>query len=276
MAKSQDLDDPRTDPFDVAQEAAVLLAGETGVARYDFALVLGSGWGGAAELIGETIAEIPSWEVPGFSAPTVEGQVGTIRSIRMPATGKHVLVLGSRTHVYEGRGVRHVAHGVRTAAKAGASVIVLTNGCGGLDVRRGPGTPVLISDHLNLTGLSPLEGATFVDLTGLYSPRLRAIAHEVDPELTEGVYAQFRGPHYETPAEVRMAGRLGADLVGMSTAVEAIAARHAGLEVLGISLVTNLAAGISARPLSHQEVIEAGTAAGPRISRLLAQIVRRF
>lgn len=276
MAKSQDLDDPRTDPFDVAQEAAVLLAGETGVARYDFALVLGSGWGGAAELIGETIAEIPSWEVPGFSAPTVEGQVGTIRSIRMPATGKHVLVLGARTHVYEGRGVRHVAHGVRTAAKAGASVIVLTNGCGGLDVRRGPGTPVLISDHLNLTGLSPLEGATFVDLTGLYSPRLRAIAHEVDPELTEGVYAQFRGPHYETPAEVRMAGRLGADLVGMSTAVEAIAARHAGLEVLGISLVTNLAAGISARPLSHQEVIEAGTAAGPRISRLLAQIVRRF
>lgn len=276
MAKSQDLDDPRTDPFDVAQEAAVLLAGETGVARHDFALVLGSGWGEAAELIGETIAEIPSWEVPGFSAPTVDGHVGTIRSIRMPATGKHVLVLGARTHVYEGRGVRHVAHGVRTAAKAGASVIVLTNGCGGLDLRRGPGTPVLISDHLNLTGISPLEGATFVDLTGLYSPRLRAIAHEVDPDLTEGVYAQFRGPQYETPAEVQMAGRLGADLVGMSTAVEAIAARHAGLEVLGISLVTNLAAGISARPLSHQEVLEAGTAAGPRISRLLAQIVRRF
>jgi len=276
MAKSHDLDDPRTDPFDVAEEAAVLLAGETGVAHHDIALVLGSGWGGAADLIGETVAEIPSWEVPGFSEPTVEGHVGTIRSIRIPETGKHALVLGARTHLYQDQGVRRVVHGVRTAARAGASAIVLTNGCGSLDVLRGPGTPVLISDHLNLTGVSPLEGATFVDLTGLYSPRLRGIAHRVDPELSEGVYAQFRGPQYETPAEVRMAGRLGADLVGMSTALEAIAARHAGLEVLGISLVTNLAAGISARPLSHQEVIEAGQTAGPRISGLLAQIVRRL
>jgi purine-nucleoside phosphorylase len=276
MSTFQNLDDPRTDPFDVAEEAAALLAGESGVAQHDFALVLGSGWSGAAELIGETIAELPSWEVPGFSEPMVAGHVGTIRSIRIPENGKHVLVLGARTHFYEGRGVRQVAHSVRTAAKAGASVIVLTNGCGGLDVLRGPGTPVLISDHLNLTGASPLEGAAFVDLTDLYSPRLRAISHDVDPALTEGVYAQFRGPQYETPAEVRMAGRLGADLVGMSTALEAIAARHAGLEVLGISLVTNLAAGISARPLAHQEVIEAGIAAGPRISRLLAQIVRRF
>jgi len=276
MNKSQSLDDPRTDPFDVAQDAAVLLAGETGVAQHDFALVLGSGWGGAAELIGETIAELPSWEVPGFAEPAVAGHVGTIRSIRMPETGKHVLVLGARAHLYEGRGVRHVAHGVRTAAKAGASVIVLTNGCGGLDVLRGPGTPVLISDHLNLTGASPLEGAAFVDLTDLYSPRLRAIAHQVDPALTEGVYAQFRGPQYETPAEVRMAGRLGADLVGMSTALEAIAARHAGLEVLGISLVTNLAAGIGTRPLGHEDVLEAGVSAGPRISQLLAQIVRLF
>jgi len=135
---------------------------------------------------------------------------------------------------------------------------------------------VLIRDHLNLTATSPLEGATFVDLTDLYSARLRGVAREVDPTLREGVYAQFRGPHYETPAEVAMAGVMGADLVGMSTALEAIAARHAGLEVLGLSLVTNLAAGVGTRPLSHDEVIEAGRAAAPRISRLLADIVGKI
>ncbi|MER1997213.1 MAG: purine-nucleoside phosphorylase, partial [Arthrobacter sp.] len=161
----------------------------------------------------------------------------------------------------------------RTAAAAGAKVMVLTNGCGGLNLDWKPGTPVLISDHLNLTATSPLEGATFVDLTDLYSPRLRELAKSFDPSLPEGVYAQFPGPHYETPAEVRYAKTIGADLVGMSTALEAIAARHAGMEVFGISLVTNLAAGISPQPLSHQEVLEAGAEAGPRISRLLAGII---
>jgi purine-nucleoside phosphorylase len=154
--------------------------------------------------------------------------------------------------------------------------VVLTNGCGGLDPAWAPGTPVLISDHLNLTATSPLEGATFVDLTDLYSARLRALAHQVDPTLPEGVYVQFRGPHYETPAEVAMAGRMGGHLVGMSTTLEAIAARHAGLEVLGISLVTNAAAGVSDQPLSHAEVLEAGAAAGPRISALLASIIGRL
>ncbi|MCR6493889.1 purine-nucleoside phosphorylase [Cellulomonas sp. P24] len=277
---SPDLDLASTDPFDVAREAAAYLADATGVPRHDIALVLGSGWGGAADLLGETVAEVVSSDVPGFAAPAVEGHVGTIRSIRIEdhRSGEvtHALVLGSRTHLYEGKGVRRVVHGVRTAAAAGARAVVLTNGCGGLNPAWGPGTPVLISDHLNLTATSPLEGATFVDLTDLYATRLRAIAREVDPGLAEGVYVQFRGPHYETPAEVRMAGVLGGDLVGMSTTLEAIAARHAGLEVLGISLVTNLAAGISATPLSHAEVIEAGAAAGPRISALLADIVRRI
>lgn len=271
-----DLDDPRTDPAHVADAAAEALAAATGVDRHDIALVLGSGWGGAADLLGETVAEVPSADLPGFTAPAVPGHSGTLRSVRLDGSDRHVLVLGSRTHLYEGRGVRRVVHGVRTAAAAGARAVVLTNGCGGLDERWGPGTPVLIRDHLNLTATSPLEGATFVDLTDLYAGRLRAIAREVDPSLPEGVYAQFRGPHYETPAEVAMAGRLGADLVGMSTTLEAIAARHAGLEVLGLSLVTNLAAGISAQPLSHEEVIEAGAAAGPRISRLLANIVGRI
>lgn len=261
----------QTDPFELAQRAAQALRERTGVETHEIALTLGSGWGGAADLLGETVAEIPAPEIPGFSKPALEGHVGTLRSIRL-ADGRHALVIGARTHCYEGRGVRAVVHGVRTAAAAGASTMVLTNGCGGLNPDWAPGTPVLISDHLNLTGRSPLEGATFQDLTDLYSSRLRDLARTVDPSLPEGVYAQFPGPHYETPAEVRMAGVLGADLVGMSTALEAIAARHAGLEVLGLSLVTNQAAGIQQTPLSHQEVVEAGQAAGPRIAELLARI----
>lgn len=271
-----DLDDPATDPFDVARAAAAYIARATGVDRHDVLLVLGSGWGGAADLLGETVAEVPSREIPGFSAPAVAGHGATTRSIRIEGTDRHALVLGSRTHLYEGRGVRRVVHGVRTAAAAGVSTVVLTNGCGGLNPAWKPGTPVLIRDHINLTATSPLEGATFVDLTDLYSARLRAVAREIDPTLDDGVYVQFPGPHYETPAEVKMAGVLGGDLVGMSTTLEAIAARHAGLEVLGISLMTNLGAGISPEPLSHEEVLEAGRAAGPRISALLAQIVRRL
>ncbi|MHA7294504.1 purine-nucleoside phosphorylase [Arthrobacter sp. HLT1-21] len=264
-----------TDPFDLARAAADHIAAHTGVESHDIALVLGSGWGDAAELIGETTHTLQATDIPGFSAPAVEGHVGTVRSV-LTTSGKRALVVGSRTHYYEGKGVRAVVHGVRTAAAAGAKVMVLTNGCGGLQEQWTPGTPVLISDHLNLTATSPLEGATFVDLTDLYSPRIRELAREVDPSLEEGVYAQFTGPHYETPAEVRYARTIGADLVGMSTALEAIAARHAGMEVFGISLVTNLAAGISAAPLSHAEVIESGAAAGPRISRLLADIISRL
>ncbi|MEE1619981.1 purine-nucleoside phosphorylase [Zafaria sp. J156] len=263
------------DPFALAAQAAAAIAEQTGVERHDTALVLGSGWGEAAGLLGETTHALPAAELPGFHAPAVVGHTGTIRSILTPS-GRRILVVGARTHYYEGRGVRAVVHGVRTAAAAGCSTLVLTNGCGGLNPDWTPGTPVLISDHINLTATSPLEGATFVDLTDLYSSRLRGIAREVDPTLDEGVYAQFTGPHYETPAEVQYARRIGADLVGMSTALEAIAARHAGLEVFGISLVTNLAAGISPVPLSHEEVIEAGQAAGPRISRLLADIVDRI
>ncbi|MET1035092.1 MAG: purine-nucleoside phosphorylase [Arthrobacter sp.] len=262
------------DPFALAAEAASAIAEQTGIDRHDTALVLGSGWGEAADLLGETTHALPAAGIPGFHAPAVAGHVGTIRSVVTP-TGRRILVLGARTHFYEGRGVRAVVHGVRTAAAAGCGTLVLTNGCGGLNENWTPGTPVLISDHLNLTAASPLEGATFVDLTDLYSRRLRDLAREVDPSLEEGVYAQFTGPHYETPAEVRYAKTIGADLVGMSTALEAIAARHAGMEVFGISLVTNLAAGISPVPLSHAEVIEAGQAAGPRISQLLADIVDR-
>lgn len=265
-----------SDPQRAANAAAQVLRERTGVESHEIALVLGSGWSGAADLIGETVAEVPASEVPGFGRSAVAGHTGTLRSVRLADSDRHAFIIGARTHLYEGRGVRQVVHGVRTAAALGAKTLVLTNGCGGLDPDVAPGTPVLISDHINLTATSPLEGATFVDLTDLYSARLREIAKIVDGALGEGVYVQFPGPHYETPAEVRMARVMGGDLVGMSTALEAIAGREAGLEILGLSLVTNLAAGVSPTPLSHEEVLEAGRQAGPRIAKLLADVVGRL
>ena len=270
------LDDPTVDPRTVAAAAAARIAELTGVERHDVALVLGSGWAPAGDLLGTTLATFATTDLPGFSAAAVAGHSGTIRSVQIGDSDRRALVFGTRTHFYEGRGVRAVVHGVRTAAAAGCRVIVLTNGCGGLDTSWTPGTAVLVSDHINLTGASPLEGATFVDLTDLYSARLRAICHELEPGMPEGVYVQFRGPQYETPAEVRMAGILGGSLVGMSTTLEAIAAREAGLEVLGISLVTNLAAGISATPLDHAEVIAAGREAAQRVGSMLARVVQRL
>jgi purine-nucleoside phosphorylase len=273
---SLDLRDPSVDPLAVAGAAAGVIARRTGITRHDVALVLGSGWGQTADLIGPTLTTIDNADVPGFAKAAVAGHSGVMRSVAIGDTGRRALVYGTRTHYYEGRGIRSVVHAVRTAAAAGCTTIVLTNGCGGLNPAWAPGTPVLIRDHLNLTAASPIEGANFVDLTDLYSPRLRALARDVDPGLDEGVYVQFRGPHYETPAEVRMAKILGGDLVGMSTTLEAIAARQSGLEVLGISLVTNLAAGISDQPLSHAEVLEAGQAAAGRCGRLLAAVVARI
>ncbi len=264
------------DPFTLARTAAEALAEHTGGAGHDVAMVLGSGWAGGADLLGQTLADVDAASLPGFHASAVAGHRGGIRSVAIGETGRRALVLGSRTHWYEGRGVRAVVHGVRTAAAAGCRTIVLTNGCGGLNPDWAPGTTVLIRDHINLTGVSPVEGATFVDLTDLYSRRLRGIAREVEPALAEGVYVNFPGPHYETPAEVQMARVIGGDLVGMSTTLEAIAARQAGMEVLGLSLVTNPAAGISPTPLSHDEVIEAGRAASARIAPMLAEIVRRL
>jgi purine-nucleoside phosphorylase len=272
MQLANPLDDPAADPFAVATEAAATIADLTGVERHDIALTLGSGWGRAAELIGETTHTIAATDVPGFSKPALEGHVGTLRSVLLP-NGKRALVIGARTHYYEGHGVRRVVHSVRTAAATGATTMILTNGAGGIKPHWTPGTPVLISDHINLTGDSPLEGATFIDLTDLYSARLRGLARSVEPTLDEGVYCQFRGPHYETPAEVQMAKTIGGHIVGMSTALEAIAARQAGMEILGMSLITNLAAGIQQTPLSHEEVIEAGRAAESVISGLLAKIV---
>jgi purine-nucleoside phosphorylase len=257
-----------------AAAAATQLAAATGTDRHDVAVVLGSGWAPAADALGRPDAEVPVTQLPGFAAPTAEGHGGTVRSLSVG--GRRTLVFLGRTHLYEGRGVASVVHGVRTAVAAGARVVVLTNGCGGLRPTYSPGQPVLIRDHINLTARSPIEGAHFVDLTDLYSSRLRAMCREVDPTLDEGVYVQFPGPHYETPAEIEMVRRIGGDLVGMSTTLEAIAAREAGMEVLGISLVTNLAAGISGEPLDHAEVLEAGRAAASRMGDLLGRIVPRL
>ena len=245
-----DLRDPAVDPFEVATAAAAVIAERSGSSRHDVALVLGSGWGQTGDLIGRTVATIENAAVPGFAKAAVAGHSDVMRSVAIGDTDHRALVFGTRTHFYEGHGVRSVVHAVRTAAAAGCTTIVLTNGCGGLNAAWAPGTPVLIRDHINLTAASPVEGANFVDLTDLYSRRLRTLARGVDPDLEEGVYVQFRGPHYETPAEVRMAKILGGDLVGLSTPMEAIAARPSGIVVLGVPPVNTPPAGPGDRPLT--------------------------
>lgn len=254
-----------------AAESATALADITGVARHDVAVVLGSGWMKDTDALGETVADFPVTNLPHFAAPVAEGHLGRFRSLNVQ--GIRVLVFLGRTHLYEERGIDAVTHIVRTSAAAGCRTMVLTNGCGGLDPAWSPGTPVLIRDHINLTGTTPLHGAHFVDLTDLYSKRLRAMCKQVAPDLAEGVYVQFRGPMYETPAEIGMVRAIGGTLVGMSTALEAIVARSLGMEVVGLSLVTNLAAGMSGHPLNHAEVLAAGKASSARISSLLGQII---
>ena len=265
------------DPFAAAEASAARLAELTGQQAHDVAVVLGSGWAPAADAVGAPDAEIPLSELGGFPPSTVAGHTPTVRSVSVGPL--RVLVFLGRVHMYEGNSPAAVVHGVRTAVSAGCTAVVLTNAAGGIRPGLSVGQPVLISDHLNLTGKSPMSGPPpsrgqrFVDLTGLYTPRLRALAREADPSLEEGVYAMLPGPHYETPAEIVMLGRMGADLVGMSTALEAIAARQLRAEVLGISLVTNLAAGLAGHGLSHAEVVEAGQASAVRMGGLLAAIL---
>ena len=266
---------PKTDQLNrAAYESATTIASLSKVPKHDIAIVLGSGWVPAAEKIGSQLAEFSVSEVPHFSEPAVAGHAGKIRSVDI--NGKKVLIFLGRTHFYEGRGVDAVTHTMRPAAAAGCKTMILTNGCGGLNPEWSPGTPVLIKDQINFTGNSPLHGAHFVDLTNLYSTRLRALCHEVEPTLPEGVYVQFPGPMYETPAEITMVRNMGGTLVGMSTALEAIVARSLGMEILGISLVTNLAAGMSGEPLNHEEVLQAGNDAAARMGDLLAKIISKI
>jgi purine-nucleoside phosphorylase len=284
------------DPYAAAAASAARLAELTGQPGHDAALVLGSGWAQAADALEQAgtggvwggrppeagtpgRVQVPLADLGGFGPPTVPGHVPAVRSVAIGSL--RVLVFLGRSHLYEGHPVATVVHGVRTAVAAGCRVVVLTNASGGINTGYQVGQPVLISDHLNLTARSPLAGppppegypSRFTDLTDLYARRLRGLARAADPGLAEGVYAALPGPHYETPAEIRMLRAIGADLVGMSTALEAIAARHLGAEVLGISLVTNLAAGLGAGELDHADVTAAGQAAAARMGALLASIL---
>jgi purine-nucleoside phosphorylase len=262
-----------TDPAALAEHAARELTTTLGEGA-DVAIVMGSGWAPAGDAFGAPEASVRIADLPGFTPPTAIGHGGEIRAVRVG--DRRVLLFLGRTHLYEGRGVDAVVHGVRTSAAAGVRTVVLTNAAGGLSRDHRIGQPVIISDHINLTARSPLVGATFVDCTDLYSPRLRALAREIDPSLVEGVYAALHGPQYETPAEIRMLQVLGADLVGMSTALEAIAAREAGLEVFGLSMVTNLAAGITGEALDHLEVLAAGRESAGRLGQFLVEFVGRL
>lgn len=270
------------DPYSLAEKASTVLADETGIADHDVALVLGSGWASAIDEIGDISAEVEMDTLPGFPEPTVLGHRNLIRSLKV--NEKNVLVLGGRAHLYEGHPVDTVVHGVRVAIASGCKDIILTNAAGGLNPEWPVGQPVLISDQLNLMGQSPMVGPAppegkairFVDLTEAYSERLRQLAQEVDPTLPQGVYAGLLGGAFETPAEIKMFAKMGADLVGMSTVLETIAARHLGAEVLGISLVTNQAAGMSDENLDHEDVLAAAEDAGPRMFSLLAGILERL
>lgn len=263
-----------TDPLALAASAADAIAQATHVAQHDVALVMGSGWADAVSALGTPSAEVAMKDLPGFPPPAVEGHGGNVQSIAIG--DKRALVFLGRTHLYEGHGIEAVVHGVRTAVAAGAKTIILTNACGGINTTYRVGEPVLVRDHISFTGVSPLAGAQFVDLTTLYSPRLRALAKEIDPSLKEGVYVHWRGPAYETPAEINMMRIVGADLVGMSTVPEAIAAHALGAEVMAISLVTNAAAGVTGEKLNHLEVIAAGKAAASRMGFLLRELITKL
>lgn len=263
------------DPLGAAEIAASQIASFTGKNSHSIAFVMGSGWVDAAEHLGKPTHEISLHELHGFEKSSVQGHGSTLRSYTVKSEShdeRNILVFLGRTHLYEGKGIEPVVHGVRTAVKSGCSVVVLTNACGGINPDYKVGQPVLIKDHISLTAVSPIRGANFVDLTDLYSSRIRSIIKSADPSLAEGVYAHWRGPTYETPAEIRMIRIMGADLVGMSTVPEAIAAHALGAEVAGISLVTNAAAGMTGEKLSHDEVIAAGKASAEKMGALLAQL----
>jgi purine-nucleoside phosphorylase len=259
------------DPREAAAQAAERIRALTGVDRHAVVVVLGSGWGLAVGAFGPARVEVAMTDVPGFVAPTAEGHRGTIASYDVG--GVPVLVLAGRTHLYEGLGLRPVVHGIRTAAATGCSVALLTNANGSLRADLEIGQAVLVRDHLNLTGTSPIEGAHFVDLTDCWSARLRTLARESDPSLVEATYAWLPGPHYETLAEAEWVRRIGGEVLGMSTVPEAVAGRECGLEVLGLSTVTAVEGQDSG--IDPSEVVAVAERTAGRMGPLLADLVNR-
>lgn len=247
------------------------------------ALILGSGLGALAEAVEDAVA-VPYAEIPGFARTTVEGHAGRLVAGRLE--GVDVVVFQGRYHAYEGHDPADLATPVRTAAALGAGTLIVTCAAGGVTRRLGPGTLMCITDHLNLMGRNPLVGAArdgeprFPDMTDAYDPafreRARSAAEDLGIELAEGVYAAMLGPSYETPAEITMLERLGADAVGMSTVPEVIVARAAGLRVLGVALITNPAAGVVEGPLDHDDVIAAGAEAAADFQRLIRGVLARL
>ncbi|QNH96497.1 purine-nucleoside phosphorylase [Corynebacterium anserum] len=268
------MNDAQQDPHALAREAADALKEKSGFAHFDSAIVLGSGWRPTADVLSayaSDVQEFPMADLPGFLPPTAQGHGGTIRTAII--NGTRLAILLGRTHAYEGHELWRTVHAVRTCAAAGISKIVLTNAAGGLVEGMSVGEAVLISDHINFTARTPLVGATFVNMVGAYSPTLRDKVQQLRPHMREAVYAMMPGPQYETPAEIRMLRTMGAGLVGMSTVYETIAAREAGVDVLGISLVTNLAAGMTGEDLNHEEVLAAGRNAAQDMGELLVELV---
>jgi purine-nucleoside phosphorylase len=270
--------------FETLTAAKSVIEQATGRAQHELALVLGSGLSGFSSGLPDAI-EVPYEDIPGFPVPKVEGHARSLFSARIGAA--NVLVLAGRVHLYEGWELDEVVFGVRTAIMCGCRTVVLTNAAGATSDNMQPGELVLIEDHINLTGYNPLMGDNderlgprFPDMTHVYDPGLRQLASDtaqgLGMELKQGVYAWFTGPSYETPAEIRMVAGMGGDLAGMSTVPEAIAARHMGARVLGISLVTNLAAGLSSEALSHDEVTDIGAQAKPRFTRLLNALLPKL
>lgn len=259
---------PSEDPYELAGTAATALRDRMG--EHPVAVVLGSGWAGAVDGLGEVRSKMSSHELPGVPAPTVSGHEGVVRSVRVDrAAGPvDVLVVSGRSHLYEGHAPDAVVHMVRTLALSGCERIVLTNAAGSLRRDLSIGTPVVIADHLNLMAVNPMVGdeppaglpSRFVDLSDLYDAEWRAALATRRGRVVEGIYAGVVGGSFETPAEIRMLATMGADLVGMSTVLEAIAARHLGCRVMGLSLVSNLAAGLQAH-VDHLEVLDAARAA---------------
>jgi purine-nucleoside phosphorylase len=270
---------PSTDPYALGEQAAQHCGTLSGVPSHDVAVILGTGLADAVSSISPTSSQHDLGALPGFPRPFVSHQRSEVWSLEVG--DRRVLAFLGRLHLYEGYSAVEVAHPVRTAVAAGCQIIVMANASGSLRSHLLPGDVVLIADHINLTGRSPLTGlpvrsglpSPFVDLVDAWSPRMRALAKAAEGSLAEGVYAQVPGPHFETPAEIRMLRTMGADLVGMSTALEAIAARQMGAEVLGLSLVTNSAAGMTADSVSPDSIIGVGERRAKEVGRIIREVV---